>query len=168
MEKVDISPATAEILQKSQDVIITRLKAMPADSEIVKANQHILTPTENVAVSSGGWAGGGLLSTAGFYWYTMSCELIGAGTSFAILFEASGTSWGAWATMECEIVGYFVVDPKSVAGSVNFVLAAGTVGEGAVTLTLTGTDGKYYGTFAGNADGLGIDTISGIGTLKAV
>ncbi len=160
-----IDPKIAAALQKSKDELITRLRSLPPDNPIVQANQHILTPTASAA--AGGWAGGGMLSFSSFYWYAMSVELLGAGTSFAILFDATGHSWGAWATMECEIVGYFVVDPKSVIGPVNFTLAGGAVGEGGVTLTLYGENGTYYGSFAGNADGIGGVGIEGTGTLKA-
>ena len=164
MENVTtLDPEIAAALQKPKDELIARLRTLPPDNPLVKANQHILNPTS----ASGGWAGGDMLSFASFYWYAMSVELIGAGTSFAILFDAKGHSWGAWATFECEIGGYFVVDPKSVNGPVNFVLAGGAVGEGAVTLTLYSQDGTYYGSFAGNADGIGGVGIDGTGTLTA-
>ena len=147
---------------KALDKEIERIKSLPRDSEFVKANQHIVD-TDVAAVPK--WAAAGLLSAVGAYWYKISCDLVIVGAGIGALdFSASGTDWVA-VVVECELAGFFVVNPADIAGDCGFLLVVGAVGEGAVSLTLHGSSGQFYGTFAGNADGAGAGKMSDTGKL---
>jgi hypothetical protein len=155
------TPQQEALARKALSQEIARIKAAPADSRFAQANQHVI----NAVGDAPEWWGAGLLELAGFYWYTMECDLAIVGANVAAVdFSASGTA-AAFAAIECELGGFFVVDPTSVAGDCSFTLAVGAVGEGAVSLSLYGSNGTFYGTFAGDAEGAGGAGINGTGTL---
>jgi len=156
------NPALVAAAQQNLNAEIAKIKAAPADSTVALANPQVLAST---SATSSTWAGAGLLDVAGLGYYTTSCDLIIAGDGIgAVDFSASGFSWAAVA-VECEVAGLFVVDPATVGGSCNFTVVTGAVGEGAVVLTLYSSGGTLYGSFAGNADGIGAGVVSGSGTL---
>ena len=154
-----------ELNEKALQNHIAEIKSAPKGSKIIEANQHLL----NGGVSKT-WAGAGELTLGGFIWWTADCNL--ALTDFstgvkAVNFSASGTGvlFGA---VEAEVVGAFVVDPSTIGGSCHFTIAVGAVEEGAATLFLYSTSGKFYGNFTGPAEGAAAGSVSGSGKLKVV
>jgi|GEM_PF-6726841 len=159
------NPALAAAAQKNLQAEIAKIKAAPANSHVAQANQQLLKSSDP---TSSTWAAAGMLDVAGLGYYTTSCDLVIVGDGIGgVDFSASGFSWAAVA-VECEVVGVFVVDPATVGGSCNFTLVTGAAGEGGVSLTLYSANGTFYGTFAGNADGVGGSYITGTGTLTVV
>jgi hypothetical protein len=147
---------------KAVQDFIAQLKDAPADSQIVKANQHLLG--DNFKGST--WAGAGELTLGGFIWWAADCALVitdvtGIG---AVDFSASGTGFMVGG-VESEVAGAFVVDPATVGGKCHFTIAVVAAEGGVVTLTLYNTNGTLYGTFAGPAEGLAAGGMSGSGDL---
>ena len=152
-----IKDVTDENLQRHLAII----RSAPKDSIIYRANQHLLDDSASV------WVGGGLLEFAGIYWWTVSCDILLTGFPGlrGVLFSASGTGFTAGA-YECEMAGTFVVDPATIMGTCNFTLGGGAVVEGVISLTLLSPQGALYGTFLGNATGVGVTSVNGTGSLQ--
>jgi len=151
-----------EHADKAVQEFITSLKDAPADSQIVKANQHLLGDK----VGGSTWAGAGELTLGGFIYWAADCALAitdvtGIG---AVDFSASGTGFMVGG-LESEVVGAFVVDPATIGGKCHFTIVVAAVEGGVATLTLYNTSGTLYGTFAGPAEGLAAGGMSGTGDL---
>jgi hypothetical protein len=111
----------------------------------------------------------GTLGTTGFIWWTLSCSGEGTdlSTAYAFSFEASGGPGWDISAVTCEVAGTFVVDPSTISGQCNFVLALETVGQGGVSLSLYSTENQtFYGTLAGASQGIGGAGLSGSGSLS--
>ena len=147
--------------------VIASIKSLPPDSPVVKANQKLLGATSGPT-----WLGGGDLALAGAYWWGLSCLfLLDSPTAGCrgVSFDAKGHGL-TLGLFDCLVAGAFVVDPSTIGGSCEFALAVGAVGEGMVSINLTGTDPGYtvYGSFTGEATGLGGGGITGSGELTVV
>ncbi len=149
----DLSTLAQTVLSKQIEII----RNSPQDSEVAISNTHLASFDASTSV----WAAGGTLEAAGLAYYGVSCTLALTNITniAAVEFEAHG--WGAVAAaIECEIVGTFVVDPSTVSGKCRWVIVAGALEEGAVSLTLMTESGSLIGTFAGMAEGIGAFTWS--------
>jgi len=151
-----------EHAEKALQEFIDMLGSAPADSQIVKANQHLV----GEGVKGSTWAGAGELTLGGFIWWAADCALVitdvtGIG---AVYFSASGTGFMVGG-IESEVVGAFVVDPATVGGKCHYSIVVAAVEGGVATLMLYNTNGTLYGTFAGPAEGLAAGGMSGSGDL---
>lgn len=162
-------PASSELAPRSKaalDAEIAKVRSAAANaptSKFALANQHVLTESFTPSVCAG------TIDTAGFIWWALLCD--GGGTDFtgayAFSFNASGGPDWDIAEFSCDVAGAFVVDPSTISGPANFTLAIGGVDAGAVSLSLYSTDNQtFYGTLAGVAEGIGVATLSGSGTLS--
>lgn len=147
-----------EHAEKALNEFIDAVRSAPSDSQIAKANEHLLGGSK--------WAGAGELTVGGFIWWAADCALVitdvtGIG---AVDFSASGTGFMIGG-LESEVVGAFVVDPAKVGGKCHYTIVVAAAEGGVSTLTLYSTDGTLYGTFAGPAEGIAAGTMSGQGDL---
>ena len=138
---------------------IKKIMQAPADSAVVKANQHLLD-LDGFGVAAGE------LSCAGVLYYALDCTLVVVGSDPSVVsFNATGFSWDIGA-FTAQVVGTWLVDPHTVAGKCYFTCVDVDVGEGGVVLTLYSEHGKLYGTFAGDTEGVDVADISGTGALS--
>lgn len=159
----------AKLQALAEKAFISQVKAIrsaPPNSRLARANKHLARIEANFKDST--WFAGGTLELGGalvHYW--MSCTL--ALTDFstgvkAVEFSASG--WGfSLAALTSEVAGVFAVDPATIGGECQFVLVAGAIEEGVVSLSLYNDNGTFYGTFAGPAEGISISGFTGTGEL---
>jgi len=157
-----MSENLAKLCEMAVQTVVEQTKkimAAPADSQVVKANQHLLDLGDF-------GVGAGLLSCAGALYYVLDCTLAVTGTyACAVSFNASGFSWD-FGAFTAPVAGTFLVNPNTIAGKCRFTCIAVDVGEGMATFTLFGTDGELYGTFVGLTEGGDVADISGTGTLS--
>ena len=155
----------AEIAESVLAEQIEKILQTPADSDVAKANHHLLEYRGTEPNADGFGMAAGELSCVGVFFYALDCTLIVTGSqSCAVTFNAIGFSWDVGA-FTAQVVGTWLVDPKTVAGKCHFTCVVVDVGEGAVSLTLYSEHGQLYGTFAGDTEGGDIADISGTGTL---
>ncbi|KQT27019.1 hypothetical protein ASG22_20400 [Chryseobacterium sp. Leaf405] len=140
-----------KVLMKQIEII----KNSPENSSVNIANKSLLNFDDSTSV----WAAGGSLEAAGLAYYGVSCTLDLTNFTNVKAVDFSAHGWGAVAAaIECEVVGAFVVDPSTVAGKCKWVIVAGALEEGAVSLTLMTESGSLIGTFTGLAEGVGAFT----------
>ena len=152
-----------KLAQTALKAQIKKIKQAPPDSQIVKANQHLL---ESDAESINFGIGVGELSCAGVIFYGLDCSLLVAGTyACTVSFNATGVSWDIGA-FTSQVAGAFLVNPKNIAGACKFTCIDADVIEGGVVFSLFSKDGTLYGTFIGDTEGADVADISGSGTLS--
>ncbi|WP_147125935.1 hypothetical protein [Shimia ponticola] len=131
------------------------------DHPYAKANQHVLELDTQTS-----WDSAGVLSMSGLGWWALNLSADVSPPHYLIYNATGGPDWDI-ALFTSSVAGYFLVEPSSLHGDLDFTLqsVAGVAGEVSFDLYYP-NNGGHVASFLGVVLGFSVSKITGSGSIS--